>query len=124
MNHEQATALLNRELARARQAIALERLTPVLAPVVLAIGLWAGLALLGFPDLLTPLMASLVTIAVLVLIVALAIRGLRTWRRPTMQDARGRLARDGGMEPAALDALEDQPSRLDPSALVLWEREQ
>ena len=124
MKHEVATALLARELSRARKAIALERLVPALVPVVLGIAFWAAFGLLGLQDRLAPLAGSIAAILAVALIFTLAGRALRRWHSPNLQDARARLARDAGFEPAEFDALEDQPSKLDREGLALWEHEQ
>ncbi|MGE3865394.1 MAG: DUF4175 family protein, partial [Hyphomonadaceae bacterium] len=124
MKHEAATAQLARELERARRALVLERLAPVLVPPLLLLTLWGAAALLGLQDLLAPLAASLAAVAALLAAGVLFLRGARRWRRPTAQEARLRLSADSGFDPAAFDALDDQPSRLDPAGLALWEREQ
>jgi hypothetical protein len=124
MKHEIAIAQLARELARARHAIALERFVPTVFPAALLILAWAAFGLFGGQDRLAPLIASLATIAVLAVLVWLGLRAARAWSAPTRQDARARLLHDAGLDPGALDALEDQPSRLDPMSLALWEHQQ
>jgi hypothetical protein len=124
MRHEFAIVQLARELARARRALALERLTPALLPLLVLMAGWAAIALFGLQDRLAPLAASLASVAVLASLALLGARALRRWRAPTAGEARERLARDAGLEPGALDSLEDHPAQLDPVGLALWEREQ
>ncbi len=124
MKHEQATAQLAQELDRARAALTVERLAPLAAAPLLAALAWIGVSLFGFHAAAPPLAASLVSIAVLWGLVALAVRRAQFWRRPSVAEARARLAIDAGLDAHALDALEDHPARLDPMGLALWNRAQ
>jgi hypothetical protein len=124
MRLEEASAHLAKQIARARRAIAVERAVPAITPGLLLIGVWASIALLGLHDRLPALAGTLSAIAALALIVFLFARGARNYRKPTDQDARERLAREANLDAHSFDALEDQPSRLDPLGLALWRREQ
>lgn len=124
MLHKDALDALARETARARRALAMERGVALALMPVLALGLWIAASLGGLHDLVPPLAATLLGLAALVGIGALGARALARWRRPTPAEARDRLALDAGLDRGALDALEDNPARLDPMGLALWKREQ
>lgn len=124
MLHKDALDALAREIARARRALSVERgVTLALAPL-LALGLWIAASLAGFHELAPPLAATLAGIVALVAVGVLGWRALTRWRSPTIAEARNRLTRDAGLDRGALDALEDNPARLDPMGLALWRREQ
>lgn len=124
MLHKDALDALAREIARAGRALAIERVVGLALVPVLALGLWIALSLGGFHDIVPPLAATLAGVVALAAIIILAVRALGRWRRPTVAEARDRLARDAGLDRGALDSLEDNPSRLDPMGLALWRREQ
>lgn len=124
MLHKDAIAALSREIARARQALTVEHVVLLGFGPLLAAGAWAALALAGLQDILPPLPATLLGIAVLAGLILMAWRAVARWRRPTDIEARNRLSVDAGLDRGALDALEDNPSRLDPMGLALWRREQ
>ena len=124
MKHEDASAYLAAQIARAKRAIGIERMAPALLPAALLLIAWAAACLFGAQDRLPPLIGSLGSIAILIGAALLLVRAARRWRKPTDQDGRERLARDVDIDPHALDSLEDQPSRLDSVALALWAREQ
>ncbi|MDZ4775840.1 MAG: DUF4175 family protein, partial [Alphaproteobacteria bacterium] len=124
MLHKDALDALAREIARAARALAIERGVGLALLPVLALGLWIALSLGGLHDFIPPLAATLVGIAALLAIVVIAARAVTRWRKPTMVEARNRLALDAGLDRGALDSLEDNPTRLDPMGLALWRREQ
>jgi hypothetical protein len=120
MQHGDVTAALKRQIAKARRALLVERVVEAALYPIVAAGLWAAFGLAGGLAALPPLGASLAVIAALVGLVAIAWRALVRFAAPTDADARARLERDARLDPGALDALEDQPSRLDPTALAFW----
>ncbi|MEZ5956878.1 MAG: DUF4175 family protein [Hyphomonadaceae bacterium] len=123
MKHQDALNQLARETTRARRRLALERLLRAGLVLVGAIGLWAAFALVGGHERLPLLLQSLSAIFALVLFAYLAARARREWRAPTEEEARARLAADSRMDAGAFDALRDQPTRYDPLAVALWNRE-
>lgn len=124
MLHKDAIAALSREIARARRALTIERAVLLALTPLLALGVWAAAALGGVQDIIPPLAATLLGIAALLGIGFVAWRALARWHGPTDIEARDRLALDAGLDRGALDALEDNPTRLDPMGLALWRREQ
>lgn len=124
MKHQDALAHLNREIARTRVAMRKEAWVLACAPAIFALGVWLAVNLLGVPDLLAPMVASLLAIAALGGIGFLLFRGMVKRARPGMREARGRLAREAQLEMGVFEALEDHPSRLDPAGVALWQRAQ
>ncbi|MBL8551475.1 MAG: DUF4175 family protein [Hyphomonadaceae bacterium] len=123
MQHSDALELLARETARARRALFLERLARAILLPLGAFGLWIAISLSGLPELLPPLAQTLIGIAALLGVLWLCLRAFVAWRAPTDAEARARLASDSALDPAAFDALEDRPSRLDAFSLELWKAE-
>jgi len=123
MKHQDALDQLARETARARRRLAIERALKVGLPLGLAIGAWAFVALVGLHEALPLLLQSLTSALALAGFVFLALRIRKTWRAPTEDEARTRLAAECSLDPGAFDALRDQPSRYDPLATALWRRE-
>ncbi len=124
MQHRDATAELARQIARARHRLAIERALSLALLPVIAIALWGALWMAGAPQLLPPLAQTLLVLAALVGLAVLAWRGLRRWRAPELSEARARLAVDSGLEPSALEALDDLPAKLDATGVAFWKREQ
>lgn len=124
MLHRDAIAALSVEIARARKALTIERAWALALVPGLALTAWMTLALAGAQDAVPPLAGTLMGIAALGALAWLAVRALSRWPRPTDAEARDRLARDAGLDRGSLDALEDNPSDLDPMGLALWRREQ
>lgn len=124
MLHRDAIAALAREVARAKTALAHERAAVAALIPALALLAWMAAALAGVQEVIPPLAGTLLGVAALVGLLGLAVLALQRWRAPTEAEARDRLARDAGLDRGALDALEDNPTRLDPPALALWQREQ
>jgi len=123
MKHQDALNQLARETTRARRRLALERLLRAGLVLMGAIGVWAAFALVGGHERLPLLLQSLSAIFALILFAYLAARARREWRAPTDEEARARLAADSRMDAGAFDALRDQPTRYDPFAVALWNRE-
>ncbi|MDX2232855.1 MAG: DUF4175 family protein [Hyphomonadaceae bacterium] len=124
MLHRDAIAALAREVARARKALGQERAVMAALAPAFALLAWATAALAGAQAAVPPLAGTLMGVAALAAIAWFAVRAIGRWRRPTDSEARARLARDAGLDRGALDALEDNPARLDPMGLALWKREQ
>lgn len=124
MKHQDALTHLNREIARTRAAMRQEAWVQACLPAILALGIWLAANLLGAPGWLPPLASSLVGIAALALIAFVFMRGLGARARPSLRDARARLAQDSLLDAGVFEALEDQPSRLDPGGVALWRRVQ
>ncbi|MGE3249850.1 MAG: DUF4175 domain-containing protein [Hyphomonadaceae bacterium] len=124
MKHADALAQLARETKRARRALGVERIARAALWPLAAAGVWAIIALLGGQDALPPLAQSLAAIGALLAIGWLALRAARHFRWPNDAEARARLAADSSLDAGAFEALEDRPSRLDPSAIALWRVEQ
>ncbi|GAM98375.1 methyl-accepting chemotaxis protein [alpha proteobacterium U9-1i] len=123
MKHQDALDLLAQETARARRGLALERTLRIGLPVLLAIGVWAALALAGVHDLLPWMAQSLTAIAALAVFAWLTWRAQRTYQAPTEAEARARLAVDSKLDIAAFESLRDRPSRYDAFSVALWSRE-
>jgi hypothetical protein len=123
MKHQDALNQLARETTRARRRLALERLLRAGLVLIGAVGVWAAFALAGGHERLPLLLQSLSAIFALILFAYLAARARREWRAPTDEEARARLAADSRMDAGAFDALRDQPTRYDPFAVALWNRE-
>lgn len=124
MKHQDAQALLARQIERARRAIAIERAVAALFPAALLLALWLAANLGGLMQLAPPLAQSLGGFAALLASAALLARGFVRLAPVDDRTARARLAADGRLEPGALEALEDSPARLDPLGLALWRRAQ
>src|SRR5512147_210620 len=124
MKHQDALDQLARETARARRRLALERALRAGLPFLLAAAAWAAIALVGLHGMLPYLVQSLSAAAALALLIWLAARGARAWRKPTEEEARARLAADSRLELGAFEALRDRPSRYDAFSVALWRREQ
>lgn len=123
LKHQDALDQLARETSRAKRRLALERALRAGFVLLLAIGLWSFLALVGAHGTLPPLLQSLAAIAALAGLVWLALRAWRAWHAPTEEEARARLAADSHLDIGAFDTLRDQPSRYDAFAMALWRRE-
>jgi hypothetical protein len=123
MKHQDALDQLARETRRAKGRLAFERLLRAGLVLLGAMGLWAVFALVGGHERLPMLLQSLSAIFALLLFFYLAARARREWRAPTDEEARARLAADSRLEPGALESLRDQPTRYDPFAMALWNRE-
>ena len=124
MLHREAIAALAVEIARARKALTIERAWALaIAPALALLG-WMTLALAGAQDAVPALAGTLMGIAALGGLAWLIVRALGRWPNPTDAEARDRLAHDAGLDRGSLDALEDNPSNLDPMGLALWRREQ
>jgi hypothetical protein len=124
MRHADALALIDRQLRRARAALRIERVTAAAAPLAAAGLVWAGLAVAGAFETLGPYSEAL---AACIFWLGAAFLAWRAWRRHkpiTAEETRQRLARDSNLDAATFDALDDQPSRLDPVALALWKHAQ
>lgn len=124
MLQRDALNALAREIGRARRTLTVERAVTAALWPVLAVAGWMAVALSGLPALLPPLAATLLGFGVLIGLAVFAVRAARSVRRPSDLEARTRLVADAGLERGALDALEDNPARLDPVAMALWRREQ
>ncbi|MEZ5970818.1 MAG: DUF4175 family protein [Hyphomonadaceae bacterium] len=123
MKHQDALNQLARDTNRARRRLALERLLRAGFVLFGAISLWAVFALLGGHERLPLLLQSLSAIFALLLFAYLAVRARRAWQAPTEEEARAQLARDSRMDAGAFDALRDQPTKYNPLAVALWNRE-
>lgn len=123
MKHQDALEQLARETSRAKGRLALERLLRAGLVLAGAVGVWAVFALVGGHERLPFLMQSLSAIFALLLFGWLAVRARRAWQAPTDEEARARLAADSRMDAGTFDALRDQPTRYDPFAVALWNRE-
>lgn len=124
MLHKDALDALAREIARAGRALAIERSVALALAPVLGLGLWLAASLGGLHDFVPPIAATLLGVAALLDLAFLVWRAAARWRKPTTAEARDRLALDAGLDRGAFDALEDNPTRLDPMGLALWRREQ
>lgn len=120
MKLEDALAQLARETARARRRLALERGLRASFPVLAAVGAWTSLALAGVHAALPALLQSLSALAALAMLSYLAIAALRSWRAPSEDEARARLARDSRLDAGVFEALRDHPARYDETAMALW----
>jgi hypothetical protein len=123
MKHQDALDQLARDTARAKGRLAFERLVRVALLLLGATGAWAAFALAGAHERLPLLLQSLSAVFALIAFAWLALRARRAWRAPTEQEARARLAGDSRLDAGAFDALRDQPTRYDPFAIALWNRE-
>lgn len=123
MKHQDALDQLARDTARAKGRLAFERLLRAGLMLLVAIGVWAVFALVGGHERLPLLLQSLSALFAVLLFAWLAVRARRAWRAPTEEDARARLAADSRMDAGVFDALRDQPTRYDPFAVALWNRE-
>jgi hypothetical protein len=124
MRHADALALLDRETTRARRAIAVERWVVAFAPLAAFAAVWMAAALLGAVERLGPYPEALAACAFWVVGLGPLVWGARRFKAPSLKEARARLARDSGVEAATLNALEDQPTKLDPISLALWRQSQ
>lgn len=122
MKHQDALDLLARETARAGRLIALERALRAGLWLLLALGAWAVIALIGLHDRLNLLGQSITACAALAGFAWLGLRSVRAWRRPTREEARARLAVDSALDAGAFEALEDRPTRYDAFSVALWRR--
>ena len=123
MKLQDALDQLARETQRARRALMFERGLRAGLTLLLAIGAWAVLALVGAHALL-PLMAqTLASTGALMFFLWLGWRATRAWRAPTEAEARARLASDSNLELGAFEALRDQPAQYDVFSMALWGRE-
>jgi hypothetical protein len=120
MRHADALAHLDAQRRRARQTLSLERGLAAAAPSIGFVGLWAALAMAGGFEALGALPEALAASAFWVALCGLCAWGWWGYRAPTDKEAQARLAADSGLEAAAVTALEDKPTRLDPVALALW----
>ncbi len=123
MKHQDALDQLARETARARRRLTMERALRAGLPLALAVGAWAFIAVVGIHEALPLVLGSLTSALALAAFVFLALRIRRSWRAPTEEEARTRLAADCSLDPGAFDALRDQPARYDPLSTALWRRE-
>jgi hypothetical protein len=123
MKHQDALDQLARDTARAKGRLALERLLRAGLVLLGAAGVWAVFALIGGHERLPLLLQSLSALFAVLLFAWLAVRARRAWRAPTEEEARARLAADSRMDAGVFDALRDQPTRYDPFAVALWNRE-
>ncbi|MGD9967789.1 MAG: DUF4175 domain-containing protein [Hyphomonadaceae bacterium] len=123
MKHQDALDQLARDTARAKARLAFERLLRAGLVVLCAIGAWAVFALLGGHERLPLLLQSLSSIFALALFAWFAVRAHRAWQAPSEDEARARLAADSRLDAGVFDALRDQPTRYDPFAVALWNRE-
>ncbi len=123
MKHQDALYQLAHETARARRRLALERLLRAGLVFLFAVGAWAVIALLGGHEQLPLLLQSLSAITALLAFAWLGYRARQEWRAPTEDEARARLAADSRLDLGAFEALRDRPSRYDPFAVALWNRE-
>ncbi|MEZ6024169.1 MAG: DUF4175 family protein [Hyphomonadaceae bacterium] len=124
MKHQDALDLLARETQRARRRMGLERALRAGWWFLLALGVWALIALTGLHQRLPLLAQSLSAIAALIALAWLALRARYAWHAPSEEEARERLAADSKLDLAAFDALRDRPSRYDAFSVALWRREQ
>lgn len=124
MKHQDALELLARETARAGRLIALERGLRAGLWLLLAIGIWATLALVGAHDRLGLLAESVTALLALGAFAWLGWRARKAWLAPTRDEARARLAADSALDAGTFDALEDRPTRYDPLSMALWRRDQ
>ncbi|MDX2236763.1 MAG: DUF4175 family protein [Hyphomonadaceae bacterium] len=120
MNHRDALAALDRHIRRAQRALIAERWLVAALPALAAILVWLGLAMSGATGLLGPWAQSALHLAGFAVGLWLMVRAWRRRRRTTRDDARARLAQAAGFEPGAFETLDDQPARLDPTAMALW----
>jgi hypothetical protein len=123
VKHQDALDLLARETARARRGLALERAIRLGLPLLLAIGVWAVLALVGAHQMLPWIAQSLSAIAALAAFAWLGVRARMAYRAPNEAEARARLAVDSRLDVAAFESLRDRPSRYDAFSMALWTRE-
>ena len=124
MKHGDARQALAAEIDRARRALRAERRGPLALVPGVAAGLWIAAALFGVHDFVPPLVASLATIAALIVLAAFALRAVRAYRPPTYSEARARLEIDAKLDRGALEPLDDQPAKLDALGLALWRKAQ
>jgi hypothetical protein len=123
MKHQTALDQLARETRRAKARLALERLLRAGLTLMAAVGVWALFALAGGHERLPLVLQSLTALAALALFAGLALRARRSWRAPTDEEARARLAADSRLEAGAFEALRDRPARFDAFSIALWTRE-
>lgn len=123
MKLQDALDQLARETQRARRRLMLERGLRAGLMLLLAMGVWAAIALAGAHALLPLLAQTLTATAALALFVWLGWRAKRAWRPPTDAEARARLALDSRLDAGAFDALRDQPAQYDVFSMALWGRE-
>lgn len=105
----------------ARGAILFERLWPALWPPLGLVGLFACLALLRLPELLTPALNLGLLAAVAVGVAALAFRGLRSVRLPDERAADRRLETSSGLIHRPLSVLTDRPAVADSVGAAVWQ---
>lgn len=123
MKHQDALNQLARETALARRRLTWERALRVGLPLLLGIGVWAFIAIIGIHEALPWVLQSLTAGAALGAIVYFGWRAWRSWTPVSGEEARTRLAADCELEVGAFDTLQDQPTHYDPFAIALWQRE-
>ena len=123
MKHQDALNQLARETALARRRLTWERALRVGLPLLLGIGVWAFIAIIGIHEALPWLLQSLTAAAALGAIVYFGWRAWRSWTPVSGEEARTRLAADCELDAGAFDTLQDQPTHYDPFAIALWQRE-
>ncbi|MBS0385270.1 MAG: DUF4175 family protein [Proteobacteria bacterium] len=123
MKLQDALDQLARETQRARRRLMVERGLRAGFLLLLAIGVWAVVALTGAHATLPLIAQSLTATAALCAFVWLGLRAKRAWRAPTETEARARLASDSKLEFSAFEALRDQPVQYDVFSMALWGRE-
>ncbi len=123
MKHQDALDQLARETARARRRLLLERGLRVGLPLLLAMGAWAFVAIIGLHEALPLLLQSATSALALGVFIYFGLRAWRAWRPVSEDEAHTRLAADCKLDAGAFDTLRDQPTRFDPLAVAFWRRE-
>ena len=116
---EDAALRLTQALARARYAIAWERLWPALARLLTVVGLFLALSWAGL-WLVLPLWARLAGLLLLAALAIAAIVPLARFRWPGRDEALRRLDRNANLAHRPATALTDTLTSDDPVAQALW----
>ncbi len=101
----------------------LERALRIGLPLIMAVGAWAFVAIIGVHEALPLVLQSATAALALIGFGYLGLRTWRAWRPVSEEDARTRLAADCNLDAGAFDTLRDRPARFDPLAVALWKRE-
>ncbi len=107
-------------LAFARAVLFWERLWPAVLPALAIPAAFVIASLSGFWNLIPAWLHWALLLAGAAGFLALALKDLRRLRAPTRREAQARLEADGGVDHAALQALDDTPSGGGDAASPLW----